>query len=206
MSLITILFGGATGALFLYIAYKKWNVNRATQKRDREIYEKTKPIIEALENQREPDTALIQELADDPASRTFVFVLLDGHGKLDLFPEKYDNFVSSAEAALVYWLLHPNELGARPPFLKYVKKINLKHEFKEKKETLSYYVFKFKEDREADPIENPWRVGISGPYLSTSNPYDFVPGTYSTFEEFDSKSPKEHVEELHELCLEKKLF
>lgn len=181
-------------------------MNKATQKRDREIYEKTKPIIKALESQQEPDKHLIQELADDPATRTFLYVLLDGHGKLDLFPEKYDDFVSSAEAALVYWLLHPNELGSRPPFIKYVKKINLKHQFKDRKETLSYFVFKFKEDQEQDETINPWRIGIGGPYLSTSNPYDFVPGTYSTFEEFDSKSPKEHVEELHQMCLDKKLF
>jgi len=206
MSVIAIIFGGATGALFLYVAYRKWNLNRATQKRDREIFEKTKPIIEALENQQEPDLGLIQELADDPAARTFVFVLLDGHGKLDLFPEKYDNFISSAEAALVYWLLHPNELGVRPRFIEFAKKVKIKHQFKEEKETLEYYVFKFKEKTDKDLNENPWIVGVVGPYLSTSNPYDFVPGTFSTFEAFDSKKPKEHAEWVHEMCLEKKFF
>ena len=159
-------------------------------------------MIEAVENGRYPDPALIQELADDAASRTFLYVVLDGHDKLDLFPEKYDNFISSAEAALVYWLLHPNELGVRPEKIKFMKKVEIVHEIKEKEEKLQFYVFKFKEKA----AEGEWEAGVAGPYVASSNPYDFAPGTFSLFETYDSKSPKEHAESVHELCLKKKMY
>ena len=123
MSTLASIMGGIVSALFFFVAYRKWKLKRNTQKRDLEIFEKAKPMIEAVENGKDPDPALIQELADDAASRTFLYVILDGHDKLELFPEKYDNFISSAEAALVYWLLHPNELGARPEKIKFVKKV-----------------------------------------------------------------------------------
>jgi len=205
MSILATLIGAGVGLFFLFIAYRKWDSNRATQKRDLEIFEKAKPLIEALESQQEVDIDLVQKLAEDAAVRTFLFVLLDQHGKLDLFPESYNNFVSSAEAALSYWLLHPNELGSRPKKIKFVKKVKKKHQIKEKVESLTYYVFKFI-DQVDTTGEESWTAGVAGPYLDRSNPYDFVPGTFSTFEAVDAKSPEEHASWVHEMCIEKKLF
>ncbi|MEL6256224.1 MAG: hypothetical protein AAFR87_29745 [Bacteroidota bacterium] len=202
MSTLASIMGGIVSALFFFVAYRKWKLKRNTQKRDLEIFEKAKPLIEAVENGQDPDPALVRELAEDAASRTFLYVVLDGHDKLELFPEKYDNFISSAEAALVYWLLHPNELGSRPEKIKFMKKVEIVHEIKEKEEKLNFYVFKFKEIAN----EGEWEAGVAGPYVESSNPYDFAPGTFSLFETFDSKSPKEHAEAVHELCLKKKMY
>lgn len=202
MSTLASIMGGIVSALALFIAYRHWKLKKNTEKRDLEVYEKTKPVIEALEKGEEPELKLVKELADDAACRTFLYVVLDQHQKLELFPEKYKNFPSCAEASLVYWLLHPNELAARPEKIKFAKKVEIPYEIKEKEELLNFYVFKWKEFKN----DEVYTVGIAGPYLDSSNIYDFVPGSYSTFEAFDSQSPEEHANWVHEMLKKKKYY
>ena len=55
MSTLASIMGGIVSALFFFVAYRKWKLKRNTQKRDLEIFEKAKPMIEAVESGRDPD-------------------------------------------------------------------------------------------------------------------------------------------------------
>ncbi len=198
MEIVLYILGGIAGLIIIFIVYRYWTTIKATQKRDRDIFEKVKPVIDTFDNGLEPNKELIQKLAEDDASRGALYSILKNQDRTAIFPNKYKNFLSSAEASLVFWLLHPNELGNRPDYIEFVKTVQKEQEMKGQIRTLDYYVFKFKMEEPHWAAKDGWMVGVAGPYLDDSEPYDFAPGTFSTFEKFASKSPKEHVNWVHD--------
>lgn len=198
MQITFYIIGGLVGLLIIFLVYRYWATLKATQKRDKDIFDKVKPVIEALENQNVFDEELINRLADDSATRGILYSILEEHNRLELFPNKYMDFKSGAESSLVYWLLHPNELGDRPDQIEYIQTVSRAQEIDNEKQKLDYYVFKFKMNPPHWASKDGWTVGVAGPYIKDSEPYDFAPGTFSTFEKFESKSPDEHVGWVHE--------
>ncbi|UTW66974.1 hypothetical protein KFE94_02335 [bacterium SCSIO 12643] len=206
MQIILYIIGGLIGLIVIFLIYRYWATIKASQKRDKDIFEKVKPLINSLDKKTTIDHELINKLANDPGTRGILYSILEEHNKTNLFPDKYNNFKSSAESSLVYWLLHPNELGDRPDQIEYVQKVTREQEVNNKNQKLDYYVFKFKMNPPHWAADDGWTIGIAGPYDNDNVPYDFAPGTFSSFEKFDSKSPDEHVDWLHGTLNKKGLY
>lgn len=206
MQTVLYIIGGLIGLIVIFIVYRYWATIKATQKRDRYVLEQIQPIIDAIDNKTTIDTELIKQLADDPAIRGNLYYILIEHNQTDLFPEQYKNFKSGAESSLVYWLLHPNELGSRPDHIEFVQKVEKEVEIDHEQQLFDYYVFKFKMNPPHWAAKEEWTVGIVGPYIKGKERQDFTASAFSTFERFDSKSPEEHVGWVHEMMKQKGLY
>jgi hypothetical protein len=174
----------------------------ATKRRDRLVYEKVAPVIAQIESGKEPDAAAIAKLAEQSVTRRALHEALKGFDREDLFPKQFLTRQAAAEADLSYWLLHPNELDSEPDALELMA--TLKREYKDM--PLEYYIFRYRMLEPHWAAADGWMVGIAGPYLEDSRLYCWAPGTFSTFEKYDSKTPGEHVDWLHEMMIKKRAY
>ena len=202
MNLAITILGGGMALLFLFIGWRNYATRRSSLNREKRLLELLLPILKSFEENERPDQKLINELAEDPFTRDRLYYILSENNAEDLFPEAYLNHLAAAESALVFWLNHGNELGASPTEIIFTEK---RSRYLENKNTdVEYYLFKFREETEE---ETPyWMVGIAGPYLASEPPYTFAPGTFSTFREYDSQTPDEHVDWLHEMMQKKGMY
>jgi hypothetical protein len=200
MEIVVISVGGVFALLFLFIGWRNFKSNRNSLKREKKLLDRLIPLLKKLEVDELPSQDLVDELAEDPFTRDRLYFILSENDLAQFFPEKYLNHEAAAESALVYWLNHGNELGESPSEIIFTEKVS--RFIESQKAEGEYYVFKFKE---SDPPENApeWMVGIAGPYIPSEPPYTYAPGTFSTFEDYHSKSPDEHVDWLHSMMTEK---
>lgn len=161
------------------------------------------PVIKSLEDGHSPEPALVAKLSKDDGLRTTLYQILEHHQQLEIFPEEYKNRLSEARSGLVYWLLHPNELGARPDHIEFIQTVNRTEKLITSGHSETYYIFKFKMNDQHHSKKGDWFIGLSGPYSEHSPPYQLTPGTFSTFEKFESKTVEQHVEWI-EIMLGKK--
>jgi hypothetical protein len=67
---------------------------------------------------------------------------------------------------------------------------------------LEYLVYRFFGDGDNEEA----LVGVSGPFWKGQDPYYGYPGTFSTFNEYSSKTPEEHVEWVHTTMVKKGVY
>jgi hypothetical protein len=139
-------------------------------------------------NQRPPNEAL-QLVADSLETRVPLHNQLARLERLDLFPANLLTFESFAAASMAEWLLYPTELGYEPTRLELIAKVS---GMSEGKECIMCLWKVAAEDRSAF-------AAASGPYDVTA-PVGPVSGnnTFSTFTEWESRSPDEHLREIVE--------
>lgn len=127
------------------------------------------PIIVQLEADADPDPSILLQLAENVATRQNLFHILKSYHKLNLFPDDYNNISSGAESNLVNWIAVEENLLQPPTQISLVEQIKLK----EKNNTLTYYVFKFKIDPPHFSADKGWLLGVVGPYSKKSKPFDW---------------------------------
>ena len=187
--MIKIIVIAAGLAVIIFFFYRNYATNRATQLRNKMVLDLLWPIALQLQNGEPPDMTKINELADDPLTRGELYMLLDEKGKLELFPEKHKDIRSSSESQLIFWLMHPNELGARPSELELAEIITRKQELIDYK----FFVYKFKWNINKEDRKETWVVGVVGPFDETNDPYKS--GTaFSTFGDYERQSADKHVD------------
>jgi hypothetical protein len=175
--------------VLIFIFYRYYATIRATQKRDKQVLDLIAPVVLEIQSGKTPDYSKINTLADDSLTRGNLYMLLNEKGKSELFPEKYKNSKSSAESQLVFWLLHPNELGARPSVIELAEIITRPQESIDYK----FFVFKFKWNFGPKDKNDTWTVGVSGPFDESKDPYK--QGTaFSTFGNYEDQSADKHVD------------
>jgi hypothetical protein len=93
-----------------------------------------------------------------------------------------------SEGQLVEWLLHPNELGARPDEIELMKKI-------EDGDRGRWLVYRFRMREPHWAAKDGWMAGVVGPVgpADDAEPLPEAPVVFSMFNAFDSASPEEHV-------------
>ncbi|MCB0840118.1 MAG: hypothetical protein KDD99_25795 [Bacteroidetes bacterium] len=203
MEIIVMSVGSVFALFFLFIGWRNFKTNRNALKREKKLLDRLIPLLDKLEADELPGSEMIQELADDPFTRERLYFILTENELGHFFPEEYLNHQSAAESALVYWLNHGNELGDSPAEMIFMATVY--REIEHEQIQVVYYVFKFRENNPS-PGSHEWMVGIAGPYIAEEEPYTHAPGTFSTFEDYESKSPEEHVDWLHNMMLKKGLI
>jgi hypothetical protein len=158
-------------------------------RRDRAVLALLKPVLDAINDGRDPDAAHLARFADNPLTRGRLYDILEQKGRTDLFPERHYNAASFAESDLVYWLAHPNELGQAPDKIELMGTVKRTSGSK----VGEYYVFRYRTEPPHWAAGKFWLAGIAGPHLTGESLSTMCSGTFSRLEEFDSQTLDEHV-------------
>lgn len=121
----------------------------------------------------------IEELAKEDRTCKRFYKILREINKLFRFPEEYLTQERLARADMVYWLMHPAEIGDVPDIIEFVQTFEKNNEV--------FYVFKFKSNKEVFK-DKDWMIGISGGFKKDIEPtIDNSGFTFSDFEVFDEE-------------------
>ena len=195
--LTTILFwlGGAVGVVMVLVAWLYYRTVAGARRAFRELAARIEPVTQALANGQIPAQADLVRFAQDRETRKVLFAALEGAGRADLFPAEWRTWEHMAEADLVAWLNHPNELGCPPAAIELVARVPdpgaaTDHAF--------YFVFRYRTLEPHWQAKAGWMAGVSGPYDTAAPPVPHARGTFSRFEAFDSRTPEQHVAVVHD--------
>ncbi len=121
----------------------------------------------------------IEELAKEDRTCKRFYKILREINKLFRYPEEYLTQERLARADMVYWLMHPAEIGDVPDSIEFVQTFEKNNEV--------FYVFKFKSNKEVFK-DKDWMIGISGGFKKDIEPtIDNSGFTFSDFEVFDEE-------------------
>lgn len=121
----------------------------------------------------------LEELAKEDRTCKRFYKILREINKLFRFPEEYLTQERLARADMVYWLMHPAEIGDVPDIIEFVQTFEKNSEV--------FFVFKFKSNKEAFK-DKDWMIGISGGFKKDIEPtIDNSGFTFSDFEVFDEE-------------------
>jgi hypothetical protein len=134
-------------------------------------------------------------------TRKVLYEVLAEHDQIELFPQEQRTWEALAEADLVAWLCHPNELGAPPDEIELTKQLPVPGEAAG---SHRYFLFRYRTHAPHWAAGDGWMAGVAGPYDVEKEPEPHASGTFSRFEAYDSRTPEEHVEVTHRLVVERK--
>ena len=186
---------GLLALLVAGVAWRRHSVMRGAKARDRKLIARLDPLAERLERNEAVTADEIESLADAPELRQLLYVLLDHYGSLDLFPTRHLRPEAIAESALVYWMLHPNELQAAPSRIEALGAF----ERNVTGRTARYFAFRYRMDSN-HWAGSDWIVGVAGPVFENDPPYG---GSTSGFtratDRFDTVNPEDLIDQYVEL-------
>lgn len=159
-----------------------------------ELSREIAPVTDALAAGEEPSREDLDRFAAKPSTRKLLFETLAREDRLELFPQEYRTWEALAEGDLVYWLLHPNELGAAPDYMELMATVPAPPP----DASLTYFVFRFRMQPPHWAAQDGHMAGIAGPYDTSGDPAPHASGTFSRFEAYDSRTANEHVKVIHE--------
>lgn len=152
------------------------------------------PVSQALARGEAPPETLLVRYAGDRETRKVLFDALEFAKRADLFPAKYLTWELMAEADLVAWLCHPNELSAPPSEIELAGKVPAPDASSPDQ---TYFVFRYRMHEPHWAAKDGWLAGVAGPYATARPPASSASGTFSRFEAMDSRSLLEHVALAH---------
>lgn len=159
----------------LWFFWRLTSVGRGAKKRDEEILKLIDPIGTKINAGEEVPIDDVRSLARIPQVRHFLFHALKRMEKESLIPTDFDSEVKQAEAALAYWIMHPNELETAPEKIEYLRTIE-----KKLKETNGrFYFFKYLMPEGHWARKDGWLLGFSGPFSGDEKPYEELPPAFS---------------------------
>ncbi|MCC6488561.1 MAG: hypothetical protein IT364_13780, partial [Candidatus Hydrogenedentes bacterium] len=167
----------------------------------RRLYEALAAVSEDLEAGKTPDPVLVQRFAKAAATRKVLWEVLESHKRLDLFPEEYGTQELLAEADIVLWLCHPNELQSPPDEIELMATLPSPASTPDK--PANYYVFRYRANPPHWAANDGWMAAVAGPYAANGDPTPYAPATFSRFEAYDSRTPEEHMTVTHDLIMGK---
>lgn len=147
-------------------------------------------VTDALARGEEPSPTLLHRYAENRETRKVLFDVLASARRTELYPAKYLTWEMLAEADLVAWLCHPNELGAPPSDVELVARLPAPQG---PSSDSAYFLFRYRTDEPHWAAKDGWLAGVAGPYATAGDLSASAPGTFSRFEAIDSRTPEEHV-------------
>lgn len=198
MDTTLLLIGAMLFPVIVFIGYRYFTLRQASKGGQESLFKLLAPVMAALEKNKVPDQELIDKLANNAAIRVQLYMVLKEYGKTDLFPTQHLNQQAGAVSSLVQWLVYDHPGGSSPKQIEFVQTVSVEDMLKGEKKPFLYYLFKFKMENSPSKADLSWMAGVAGPYLEEDGPYEYLPGTNSSFTAFDAKSPEEHVQWAHE--------
>lgn len=191
VAIVVVLIGG-------FVVWRLWATYSGGRAAYLRLAEAIGPVERQLRSGHDPDPVDLERFARDRATRRVLYDALDHHGKLGLFPPEYLTPEAMAEADLVAWLVHPNELAAPPDEIELMASLPAPGSaFAGQR----YFVFRYRTRPPHWAAADGWLAGVAGPYPREATFASGAPGTFSRFESYDSRTPEDHVRVTHELVM-----
>ena len=159
---------GVLALLFVaFVAWRYTSVARGGRQRDERILQLLNPIGEKLANGQLPSLEEIEQAANQPFARPLLYGALKHFERLELFPTQFTTPEAQAEAELVYWMLHPNELEESPARIEFVERVTRELGG----ESCDFYVFRYLMAEGHWAAKDGWLLGLAGPFIENDVPY-----------------------------------
>jgi hypothetical protein len=191
-----LLVLGVLAALFVtFVVWRLYATVAGGRAAYRALAARIQPIEDRLVAGQAPDPADLERFAEARETRKVLYDRLEHHGKLDLFPAAYRTPEAMAEADLVAWLHHPNELAAVPDEIELMATLPVPGAASP---GARYFLFRFRTKPPHWAASDGWMAGVAGPYPPAAPFTPHAAGTFSRFDAYDSRTPEEHVRLIHE--------
>ena len=112
MKTILITIGVLVAIAAIVVVWLVWAAFAGGRRSYATLAARIEPVVKRLIAGEPPDPADLARFAQDRETRKVLYDALERHQKLDLFPASWLTAEALAEADLVVWLNHPNELAA----------------------------------------------------------------------------------------------
>ena len=168
------IVGGFAAIFVVFICWRYTSVARGARQRDARLFPLIDPLGEKLTAGEEPTAQEIESLAKNSAARLLLYEVLKHFERLELFPEEYRSEVAQAESALVYWMMHPNELQDAPEEIEFAETVVRDIDG----QACRFHVFRYKMPN-GHWAGDEWLLGLSGPFVDNDPPYSGIAGAFS---------------------------
>jgi hypothetical protein len=182
---------GVIALVVLFLVWRVYATIAGGKKAYRALLAEIAPIMEALRAGRDPSPTQLAAFAGNRRTRRVLYDALTHENKLHLFPRAFFTWEALSEADLAAWLNHPNELGSTPDEMELMGKVQPHGA------DGHYFVFRFRTKPPHWAAPQGWLAGVAGPYDLTRDPMPLGRNTFSRFESFESRTPEQHVETIH---------
>jgi hypothetical protein len=200
MRVVLITVGALVAVVVTFIVWRLWATYTGGGRSYARLAAKIEPVEKRLVAGENPDAGDLERFARERATRKVLYDALEHHQRLALFPSQYLTPEAMAEADLVVWLNHPNELGAVPDEMELMATLPVPASGFERQR---YFLLRYKTKPPHWAAKDGWLAGVAGPYPIDGPVAPGAPGTFSRFESYESKSPEEHVRATHQLVMER---
>lgn len=179
------IVGAVVASIAAFVVWRWTSVARGMRQRDQQILPLLEPIATLLEQGKSVASDEVEAAASRPYARPLLHQMLHRYDRLDLFPAKYRNRESHAEAALMYWMAHPNELAGYPEAMALVETIS--------HGSNDFLVYKYLMPEGHWARASGWLLGVVGPYTE-GDPYASSASAFSrAADKADEVKPAELV-------------
>lgn len=196
MKIVLMVIGSLVALVVLFVIWRVIATVVGHRRAYARLAARIAPVTEPLAAGRDPDPAHLAAFAADRETRQVLHDALVAHDRVELFPREYLTWEAMAEANLVKWLHHPNELGSPPDEIEMMARVPAPG-----MPGWEYFVFRYRVHPPHWAAKDGWMAGVAGPYDLAQPPAPHGDGTFSRFEPFDSRTPEEHVAVTHGLLL-----
>jgi hypothetical protein len=200
MKIILITLGTLASTAVAFVAWRIWATYSGGARSYSELASRIEPVRSQLAAGQDPDPGDLERFARDRTTRRVLYDALERHEKLASFPAVYRTPEAIAEADLVLWLTHPNELAAVPDEVELMAALPAPGPAFEGQR---YFLFRYRTHPPHWAAKDGWLAGVAGPYAVEGPATAGAPGTFSRFDPYDSKTPEEHVLATHRLVMER---
>lgn len=177
------------GAILFLFGLLWLNAIRASWSRNRKLKRRIQPVLQAVKEGDARAPKLIWALAEEPATRNFLFGELREAGHAAAFPQEYRTLEKIAESDMVFWLMHGNELQVPPDEIELVRKVAVA----DGDRVGAFFLFRFRVGEPHWAADRDWMAGIAGPFFDHDDDIESARYTFSELEPYASKSDAEHL-------------
>lgn len=168
------ILGGVFAVILGFLWWRYTSVTRGARQRDAKIIPLFDALGEKLAAGESPALDEIEALAQKPATRSFLYQMLKHFERLELFPDEYRSEIAQAEAALVYWMLHPNELQDAPEETELAETVTRSIDGQD----CRFHVFRYRMPN-GHWAGDDWLLGLAGPFVDNDPPFSGLAGAFS---------------------------
>jgi len=161
-------------ALIAFVAWRYTSVARGAKARDEALLKRLDPLAARFEAKSAVTADEVAALAASPELRHMLHAMLTHFEATHLLPADFLSREAQAEATLVHWMMHPNELQAAPSAIELVEKVNRQVSGRD----VDFYVFRYRMP-EGHWAGKEWLLGLAGPFVADDPPYESAAGGFS---------------------------